>query len=314
VLVWRDSLDRPSVLWQYQICDTKIFSPVISTRDSLGHENNSCVEIPRFESGECVTDQASPKRSLSQEQKVGFAHEFRIARAGALRDAEAFEEHLFVLERLGSFVCGHRGGLFSYREALSCIASRSPLGTSLAKQNSELHLPFDTLYEQIRNARNDAMHQGTVARHLARHAQELALIMEDALMSEARTVKDFMVRAPLCAALWQPLGTIRRSMLMNAFSFLPFECNSANTWRFISDHSLARYLRVSHKQRERRMLLTLEEALKSDEAFSNDCEIATIVDLNVTVGKVAGLIREAPCIVLDDKRRLAGLVTAFDIL
>ena len=69
---------------------------------------------------------------------------------------------------------------------------------------------------------NDALHQGAFARHLTIHAIDLALILEDALRSfEEPRVSDYMVRNPLFAELWQPIGFIRQQMLANSFSFLP---------------------------------------------------------------------------------------------
>ena len=253
-------------------------------------------------------------RSLNHDQNVGFAHEFRAARATALRDAEAFEEHLFVLERLGSFVCGHQRGLKSYEPALRAIASHSPLAELVANEFPALHLPFDTLFDQIREARNDAMHQGAVARLLAGHAQELALIMEDGLMSNAGMIKDFMVRDPACAESWQPLGTLRRSMLINAFSFLPFQAARDKKWHLVSDYALARYLREPRKERERRMLRTLGEALHENTDFRRQCAPAKIVSPCDLVATVVGDMEAEPSIVLDATGRIIGIVTAFDIL
>lgn len=253
-------------------------------------------------------------RELTHEQKMGFAHEFRDARAVALRDAEAFEDHLFVLERLGSFVCEHNKGLGWFKDALSDIAASSPLATAMSLKHADQHLSFDTLFEQVREARNDAMHQGAVARHLATHAQELALIMEDALMNEARLVQDFMIREPMCAELWQPLGTIRRCMLMNAFSYLPFKAASGRSWKFLSDHTLARFLRVERKERARRLLLSLDDALKEDADFRKACKTAKSVKVDFPLSRVVPLINATPCVVLSKSGRLAGLITAFDVL
>lgn len=246
-------------------------------------------------------------RKLEPNQRVAFARAFREARAAALRDAEAFEEQLFVLERLGTYISNSSGGLAEFARLLEQVARESPLAFDAARKCPELHVGFPMLYEQARIARNDAMHQGAVARHLARNSQELALIMEDALMSTATTAKDFMVRDPICAELWQPLSAIRRTMLVNAFSFLPFEKNKE--WRFISDGNLVTFVRSPNANRRKRMLLTLEEAL-AEGLLSTPAEQC---GLNTPIEKLAKLMRNAPWLVFSD-RRLVGLITAFDLL
>lgn len=75
-------------------------------------------------------------------------------------------------------------------------------------------------------------------------------------MSTAKTSKEFMVRDPVCAELWQPISAIRRTMLLNAFSFLPFQRESG-TWRLLSDRHLVAFLRESEAARKDRILLTL---------------------------------------------------------
>jgi len=44
-------------------------------------------------------------------------------------------------------------------------------------------MDFTALYESVRKARNAAVHEGALARHLAVHALEMALVLEDALMT-----------------------------------------------------------------------------------------------------------------------------------
>ena len=75
---------------------------------------------------------------------------------------------------------------------------------------------------ELKDGRNDALHQGACARHLANHAVQLALVLEDALMPSEPKVSDFMVRDAICAAHWQPISFVRQQMLANSFSYLPF--------------------------------------------------------------------------------------------
>src|SRR5437870_2379243 len=110
-------------------------------------------------------------RPLKHEQRIAFAHQFRAARAIALRDAEAFEEHLFVIERLGSYILNAQGDLGRFQPLIEGLARQSPLAFEAERTCPELHVSFTTLYDEARLARNDAMHHGAIARNLARHAQ-----------------------------------------------------------------------------------------------------------------------------------------------
>jgi CBS domain-containing protein len=248
-------------------------------------------------------------RRLGNEQRVDFAHQFRAARAKALRDAEAFEEHLFVMERLGSYVLNAHGNLKRFQAVLERLARESPLAFEAEKNYPDLHLSFAALYEEATIARNDAMHHGAIARHLAGHAQELALIMEDSLMSTAKKARDFMVRSPECAELWQPLSAIRRTMLVNAFSFLPFESNKGE-WKLISDCNLVNFIRCSSDNRKKRLLMTLEAALVEglQPTKADRCGIDEPIE------KLAASMENVPWLVFDKEARLIGLITAYDLL
>lgn len=246
-----------------------------------------------------------PNRKFEHRQRVQFAQEFRAARAQALRDAEAFEEQLLVMERLGTYLSNSRGGLNEFERLLREIATDSALSSEAARAFPAMHSDFAVLYQEARIGRNDAMHEGAIARHLARNSQELALIMEDALMSTAKTAKDFMVRDPVCAELWQPLSAIRRTMLLNAFSFLPFRFG--NEWRFVSDCGLVNFLRCG--DRKKRMLMTLNDALdqKLPSSKADHCGI------NESIERLGKAMQNQPCLVFDQKQ-LVGLITAFDLL
>lgn len=76
--------------------------------------------------------------------------------------------------------------LGKYRSKLEQLAGASPLASEPAFAR-HLHIPFSVLYDLVRNARNDALHQGAYVRHLTRHAVSLSLVLEDALMSQHDT-------------------------------------------------------------------------------------------------------------------------------
>src|SRR5690242_4849541 len=119
---------------------------------------------------------------LNPEIALHFRDQLRQARASALRDAEAFDEILFVFERLGAYVYGQMGDLGKYLEALKTVAVGSPMAVEIPAKLAE-HSCFEMKYEIVRKARNDAFHQGALARHLTVNAIELSLILEEGLMS-----------------------------------------------------------------------------------------------------------------------------------
>src|SRR6266481_4892831 len=127
------------------------------------------------------------------------------------------------------------------------------------------HQQFDLKYEIVRKARNSALHEGALARHLTANAVELSLVLEEGIMSELHQVSDFMVRNPVCAFMWQPLSFIRQTMLVNSFTYLPIpaETGEKTNWQLISDFRLAQYLRKNGRVSKDRLIERLQEAVKS---------------------------------------------------
>ena len=182
---------------------------------------------------------------ISKEVALAFRDQLREARLKAQADAEAFEDIVFVLERLGCYLNKKQGDLGKYKERIVGVASRSPLFYTVPDAFRELHIPFPILYDRVRRARNDAMHGGAAARYATSHAVELALVLEDALMNSYDKASDFMVRNVICAEMWQPLSFIRQTMLASSFSCLPVkaEQDGKPLWELVSDKALAQYLR-----------------------------------------------------------------------
>ena len=249
------------------------------------------------------------RRPLGQEQRVAFAHEFRAARAISLQDAECFEEHLFVVERLGSYLLKVEGSLGKFQPVMEELARESPLAFQAERVCPQCHVSFTVLYEEVRVGRNHAMHHGAVARNFAKHAQELALIMEDASTSAGSKAREFMVRNPTCAELWEPLSAIRRTMLLNAYSFLPFRLGNGE-WKLLSDADVVAFTRGVAADRKRRLLLSLDEAL-GEHLKVTDAPICRMED---PIDRVSKSMGNVPWLVIDKGNRLLGLITAFDLL
>lgn len=193
-----------------------------------------------------------------------FLEELRQARLAAQADAEAFDQIIFVLERLGSFRLGEVADLNDYKPPLMDLLADSPLGDDLGPSQSAWHSEKCALFWFIRNARNDALHQGARARYLTEHTIEFALLLEDALMNgdEPMTyLRDIMVRSPVVAEKWQPVSLLRKTMLANSFSNLPIKWRGE--WKTVSDASVAAFLRKdcpSGGERKRRLALPLADA------------------------------------------------------
>ena len=114
------------------------------------------------------------------------------------------------------------------------------------------------------------MHGRDSARIATQHADQLAQVLEDALMrpngqNNHDQVADFMARNPTCAALWHPLNFIRQAMLANSFSYLPVNTGTEAkaSWQLVSDRELVKYLRLRPDGVLLRSLLVqrLEQAL-----------------------------------------------------
>jgi hypothetical protein len=249
---------------------------------------------------------------MAEDKERYCRDELRTARAAVLRDAEAITQMLFALERVGAIITGRLGTLGSYQPRLAEVGKRSALAKEVPEKYPALHVGFGSLYRLVLDARNDAMHQGAYARHLAQHAIELSLILEDAFMNGSNCISDYMVKSPLCAELWQPVSLIRQQMLSNSFSFLPVFLDS-HTWKVVSDCGLAKWLRTQSNDGERRKRLnaTLKEALESGLGLLNPIP----ADRATTVSEV--LLRaeaDGRPILVTEGEQLLGIATPYDLL
>ena len=249
---------------------------------------------------------------MEPEAAIYFRDQFRQARAGALQDAEGFQEILFVLERLGYYRSGKEvGSLRSYQGTIVEQAKHSPLAADIPTEHPTWHSEFVTIYELVREARNDALHQGAFARHLTDHAIQLALVLEDALMSDVNTAADFMVRDPVSASLWQPISFIRQQMLKNSFTYLPLLRGRVPLrWALVSDYHVAEYLRQGN--RNKRLATKFENALEDGFLL----EQVEMCSPQATAEDVLKMSQGKPVLVVDEYHlgRLLGIVTPFDLL
>ncbi len=247
-------------------------------------------------------------------EAIYFRDLFRGARAKAYRDAEAFHEILYTLEKLGIRLTNKVEGLYQYWDEIGKIAEKSPLSSNIDR---EWHLPFNELYELVKDARNDALHQGAFARHLTLHATQLVLILEDALMDNASIVSDFMVREPICAYIWQPLSFIRQQLLLNSFSYLPIyiETGKESGWQLIADYAVAQYLRSASSKADRKKRLAepigeVWEQGKINIQKAKNCLVDT------SISAILEILNIHPILIVDKNRKdhLLGILTPYDLL
>lgn len=246
-----------------------------------------------------------------------FRDGFRDARARAFRDAEAYQEVLFSIERFGAALTGEIGSLWTYGPEIMARAKASPLAEDVPLLHRDWHVPFPDLYEVVRDARNDALHHGASARHLTAHATQLVLVLEDALNTEATKVGDYMVRDPISAFPWQPVSFVRQQMLSNSFTYLPIwhTLGAGPGWHLLSDRSVAKYLRsaTSKTERKKRLASTVQEAVGSGGLTLEEVHCCTS---NMSLAELLDTLDDPIVLVVDDARhdRLVGILTPADLL
>jgi CBS domain-containing protein len=275
------------------------------------------------EDGEVYCSTRLRMPDIDHQTAIFFANDLRSARLAALADSEAFDEIIHVVERVGYYLTkedlankGEFGNLGNskFKDAITKFADRSGLSKPPVEHRTYL-TPFAELYELVRQARNDALHQGAFARHLTTHSIELAIILEDALSSVfGPLVSDFMVRNPVCAELWQPLSFIRQQMLANSFSYLPV-LGSGKTWQIISDASVARFLGTERdgKIRRSRLSKTLQEARHD---APDIVESALVIRGDAKISEALEHLKDKSVFLIrhPDRNELMGILTAFDLL
>lgn len=264
---------------------------------------------------------------MTPESALTFRNAFREARLKVLANAENYQELLFVLERLTMHLTGESKGLGNDK-ARSCIMELVRHGALEGRPaaSGAGELRASELYDLVRHARNDAMHEGAVARNLAVHLVQLGVMLEDALVNKAddgRKAKHYMMREPITAEPWEPIAFVRQKMLVHSFSHLPVRIDGS--WKIVSDHGIAVYLwqsdggvDVKERLQQRLDCAVKEETLKlrcavvvkpeaivSDVVNEKECERYIRQGYPILVGaEIKG----------EDKKTLLGILTPFDLL
>ncbi len=240
---------------------------------------------------------------LVPDERIYYRDRLRAARYSALADSEGFLAICFALEELGVRALGRQAALNDYHDELVALIS-------LAEADMQL---FNALYDIVRRARNDAMHTGAHARHVAAKAIELCLILEDALMATnegiLRRVGDHMVKDAIAIEAWQPVSRARQLMLTHSFSNLPVRIG--DSWKLLTERGLAKYLAGNNKNKalgatisQVAAQLSLEPAVTTKKEADAD---------SLLVGATGGGATSL-WIVIDGEQHLLGVISAFELI
>lgn len=251
--------------------------------------------------------------AMDLQQRMYFRDMFRDARAAALADAEGFQEILFAVERLGSFLLRKQGDLGKYEGRILEFLEENEACVTEGLTNG-LQSDTRTLYRLVREARNSALHQGAFARQLTTHAIQLAIAIESALTCRMSHIGDYAIHHPVCAAAWHPVSFVRQTMLASSFSCLPISTGdgSSRHWKLIVDVAVAAYLRKPGPSSMRaRLRRTVGEVISSNEIELVDpFSCVPDTDIHEALANCRGL----PILVVTPACELIGIATPFDLL
>lgn len=259
-----------------------------------------------------------PSTDLSPDERVFFRDRLREARYAALADAEGFQQMCFAIEALGKRLKPDGIGLGPCRGVLQALARQSALLAD-ADESDRAIKTFDALFVALKEARNDVMHTGAYARHVAADAVTLCLVLEDALMVAKKTadevkrltVGDYMVSSPLVVHPWQTVEHARQLMLLNSFSYLPIWHDKQ--WWLIADIAVAKYLRPDWPSKSR-LKATLAQAKENELGFM----LTKTVDRGTAVADLLSQTTPPGLWLVRDERypdeHLVGVLSPFELM
>lgn len=252
--------------------------------------------------------------TLQWHERLYHRDQLRAGRYAALADAEGFLDICFALEALGLRLLGKKADLGKYKEPLSDLSKDSVVLTEMSMSNPERFSRFESLYDIVRRARNDAMHTGVYARHATEAAIELCIGLEEALMKQQQhprhVVADFMVKSPVTVELWQPLAHARQLMLTHSFSYLPVKLES---WMLISESAMARYL-ITHRNWGELLATSIDEASRNGLSLMPATVVSLEDDIRTLLDQNHEKFSPSLWLVQDVHGRICGILTPFELM
>ena len=232
--------------------------------------------------------------------------ELRQARGRVLKGNSDFLDIVQVIENFGRDRWGIHN-LSQINEKLAELIESQKACDSSSEAMS--------LLDAVREGRNEAVHTGTLGRWLARNCVRVGIMVEEALRREAgmKSVAEYMVESVVYARLWQTLRTIRRTMMENEFTHLPFE--NCGQWHVISAEALCIYRDDHRGTRNEVWGQKLREALQREY-----CRLAApkaaLVGRNECVHQATKRIKGQGILLVRGEcdSGIVGVVTPFDLL
>ena len=167
----------------------------------------------------------------------------------------------------------------------------------------------------MREGRNEAVHEGTLGRRLARDCVRVSIMAEEALRMEAElsVVRDHMVETIVHARLWQTLRTIRRTMMENEFTHLPFE--NERRWYTVDAEALCVY-RAQHCDEGKDVWSRTLRCAKERTDKPLEVRDAELVDLSQDIHEATQRLEGQGMLLVRGKcdEEIVGVLTAFDLL
>ena len=248
-------------------------------------------------------------QQLKKDQMKWHRQQMKKARRAGLSDLENAHQIVVEIESLGKALHGSSSANLSKVEC--CLIAFAATWDPDWGTGGPTASTFPAMLGRVRQQRNDYAHEGTAARRLARQAAEVAIRLERALLNaetEGRSMKmrDVMIEPVICAEEWQTLGHVRRLMLLNEFSILPYYCRQNGKWTFIEATEVVRAL--STKDRNKRLDMTVECAVKCKLLRVAQAQEASAED-EIDHSEPATIL-----VVKGTRKAAAGLVTPFDLL
>lgn len=266
----------------------------------------------------------SPRVELTSEERIFYRDQLREARYAALADSEAFESICFAVESLGARLSGKKTNLNDYKNHLHSLSKKSSLYECLTKENPHFFSEFCVLFERLKSARNDAMHTGAFARNATAYSIEFCIMLEDAIMQspsinnkDIETVANYMVKSPVIAELWHPLGYARQKMLANSFSYLPI-CipeNKEMKWKLLSDVNIIQCIsNRSNTERNRLMTSKIADLIEKKEDSKPHLNLipANTIDIKTKIKDLQ--IGSQNLWLITKDNNLVGVLSPFELL
>ena len=242
---------------------------------------------------------------VNAKARAKLRRELREARGAVLADAEGFEVLVHAIESVGRWLVPSASSLARYAPALIHLVKSSLFWEAEDRRIRALEASLFLL----RQTRNDYAHEGVHARNAAAEAIGVALLLEDSLgfsWSEVR-LEDIMVRRPITAEPSETLGSIRRTMLSNSFSFVPVRLS--DRWLLVSERWIADRI-VGKTRRDRDSMLA---RLVSE--FESELPVATVHADTVTTSDLCAPLPDLMLVAESELSKvLLGVVSPSDLL